>query len=101
MFGLQDKDINAIRQCFARYQKIEKVIIYGSRAKGNYKNGSDIDLNIEGDLDYSTLLKIDNELDDLLLPYKIDLSLREHIKNPDLIKHIDSVGQIFYSRIVV
>lgn len=56
MFGLQQKHIDAINACFAQYPQIEQVILYGSRAKGNYKNGSDIDLTIVGDLDYNSLL---------------------------------------------
>jgi type I restriction enzyme, S subunit len=98
MFGLQQKHIDAINACFAQYPTIEQVILYGSRAKGNYKNGSDIDLTIVGDLDYNTLLKLDNQLDDLLLPYKIDLSVRHKINNPDLQEHIERVGNVFYEK---
>ncbi len=96
MFGLKQKHINLINQCFAQYPEIHHVILYGSRAKGNYRPGSDIDLAIKGDLDYSSLLKLENELDDLLLPYKIDLSLYHKISNPDLIDHINRVGKVFY-----
>ncbi len=98
MFGLKPKHIDAINQCFAQYPQIEQVIIYGSRAKGNYKIGSDIDLTIEGDLDYNSLLKLENQLDDLLLPYKIDLSLKHKITNPDLLEHIERVGKVFYEK---
>lgn len=96
MFGLKQKHIELINNCFAQYQNIEQVIVYGSRAKGNYKNGSDIDLTIIGELDYSQLMKIETELDDLLLPYKIDLSLKHQISNPDLIDHIERIGKVFY-----
>jgi len=98
MFGLKQQHIDAIRKCFAEYPQIEQVIIYGSRAKGNYKTGSDIDLTITGDLDYKSLLQLENQLDDLLLPYKIDLSLKHKINNPDLLKHIEWVGKIFYDK---
>ncbi len=98
MFGLKEQDINAINQCFAQFSGIEQVIIYGSRAKGNYKPGPDIDLTIVGSLDFSQLLQLENELDDRLLPYKIDLSLYHHIQNPDLLDHIKRVGKVFYSR---
>jgi uncharacterized protein len=96
MFGLKQKHIDVINQCFAQYPHIEQVIIYGSRAKGNCKNGSDIDLTIIGDLDYNSLLKLENQLDDLLLPYKIDISLKHKINNPDLVAHIERVGKVFY-----
>ena len=99
MFGLKDFQIESIQQCFANFPKIEQVIVYGSRAKGNFKTGSDIDLTILADeFDYSELLKLENQLDDLLLPYKIDLSLKKHIDNPDLIAHIERVGLVFYNR---
>lgn len=98
MFGLQQKHIDAINQCFAQYSGIEQVIIYGSRARGNYKNGSDIDLSIIGNLDYANLLRLETQLDDLLLPYKIDLSLRHKISNPDLLAHIVAEGKVFYGK---
>jgi len=98
MFGLKEEHIRRINQCFVQYPYIEQVIVYGSRAKGNYKVGSDIDLTIIGNLDYSTLLKLENQLDDLLLPYKIDLSLKHQLTNPNLLEHIERVGNIFYKK---
>jgi predicted nucleotidyltransferase len=99
MFGLPEKDISAMQQCFTKYPSIEEVIIYGSRAKGNFRNGSDIDLTITGNTDFSELLRLENELDDLLLPYKIDLSLKTTINNPELLEHIERVGSVFYNRL--
>ena len=82
---------------FARYPQVEQAILYGSRAKGTFRNGSDIDLTLKGDaLTHRELGKIDMELDDLLLPYKIDLSLFRQIDNPNLIEHIERVGVVFY-----
>ncbi|MFC4870417.1 nucleotidyltransferase domain-containing protein [Negadavirga shengliensis] len=76
---------------------IERVIIYGSRAKGNLRPGSNIDLTMEGEhLNLSEQMEIEDRLDDLLLPYKIDLSIKQHIRNKDLIGHIDGVGKVFY-----
>lgn len=98
MFGLKEKHIEAINRCFARYPQIEQVLVYGSRAKGNYRDGSDIDLTIIGDLDFRSLLRLENELDDLLLPYKIDLSLHHNIGSPELLDHIRRVGQVFYEK---
>lgn len=98
MFGLRGEDIVAMNQCFEKYSGIEMVVVYGSRAKDNYKQGSDIDLTIQGDITLSQLLKLENELDDLLLPYKIDLSLINQINNPDLLAHIERAGKVFYSR---
>lgn len=98
MFGLKKQHIDAINECFAQFPEIDQVVIYGSRTMGNFKSGSDIDLTITGDLDYRSLMKLENRLDDLLLPYKIDLSLRQKISNPDLIGHIERVGKVFYEK---
>ena len=96
-FGLKESTIEAIKGVFSGHPQICQVIIYGSRAKGNYRNGSDIDLTIKGEaVTLSELMKIENELDDLLLPYKIDLSLLHKINDPGLIDHIKRVGAVFF-----
>jgi uncharacterized protein len=97
-FGLRESIIEEINGVFAQYPEIEQAILYGSRAKGNYRNGSDIDLTLVGDLTYSQLLRIENAIDDLLLVYTIDLSLYRQIDNPELLAHIQRVGQVFYMR---
>jgi predicted nucleotidyltransferase len=98
-FGLSPEVIARLCQVFARHPEIERVIIYGSRAKGNFREGSDIDLTFEGGaVDLPLMLKIENELDDLLLPYQLDLSVLAHIDNPDLRDHIARVGQVLYQR---
>jgi len=97
-FGLKPKVGESLRALFRNHSKIEKVVLYGSRAKGTFKSGSDIDLAIVApQLDLSDLLRIENEIDDLLLPYKVDLSLLHQIENPDLVDHIDRVGVLFYA----
>ena len=98
-FGLKQNQINAINCIFKEFNAIERVIIYGSRAKGTYKPGSDIDLVIEGnDLTFSELMSVENKLDDLLLPYKIDLSKKTSISSEELLKHIQRVGKVFYEK---
>ncbi len=98
-FGLKKETIEKIIEIFERYDEIEKVILYGSRAKGNFKPGSDIDLTLIGKkLNLTILNKISLELDDLLLPYTFDLSLYNHIKQPDLIDHIQRVGKVFFRK---
>lgn len=97
MYGLKSQTIEAIQSVFAKHSAVKKAILYGSRAKGNYRNGSDVDLTLVGeDLTLTELLAIENELDDLLLPYKIDLSLYHQIDNPDLLEHIERVGEVFW-----
>jgi predicted nucleotidyltransferase len=98
-FGLKQKHIDSINRVFEQYPQIQSVIIYGSRAKGNYKNGSDIDLTLVGtDIDLTLQFKIENLIDDLLLPYTIDLSILSQIANPDMVDHINRIGQIFYQK---
>ncbi len=98
MYGLKPETIQAMRGVFEKYPAVQQATLYGSRAKGNYRPGSDIDLTLEGEgLDLSTLHKIENDLDDLLLPYKIDLSLLKHIQNPELLDHIRRVGAAFFT----
>jgi predicted nucleotidyltransferase len=98
-FGLKQKDIDKINDVFASCKGIDSVVIYGSRAKGNFKVVSDIDLTIiENSLTFKEFLEIENKLDDLLLPYKIDMSLKRKTSNVDLLSHIDRVGKLFCKR---
>ncbi len=99
LYGLKDDDKAQINAIFSKYSEVEKAVLYGSRAKGSYRTGSDIDLTLVGEkLDLTTLFKIEIELDDLLLPYKIDLSVFHTIENPNLIDHIKRIGRIFYEK---
>jgi len=96
-YGLNEKTIKQINSVFSDYHAVDKAILYGSRAKNSYKNGSDIDLTLLGDnLDLPLLQKISLSIDDLLLPYKVDLSIYNDIQNSDLKEHIDRVGIVFY-----
>lgn len=95
-FGLAREVKDRIVSVFVRYKGIHKVWIYGSRAKGNFRKGSDIDLCIQGHLDLTQLLNLRSELDDLNLPYQIDLSLWDFIENSDLLEHIKRCGQVIW-----
>ncbi|MFZ2633020.1 MAG: nucleotidyltransferase domain-containing protein [Desulfosalsimonadaceae bacterium] len=98
-FGLKEEVIKKINDVFAAYPQIEKAILYGSRAKGNFKKGSDIDLTLDGaGLNIFVINKILIEIDDLLLPYTFDISIFNQINNPDLIHHIERVGVVFYEK---
>lgn len=99
-YGLHDDVICKIQGVLRAHPEVEKAVLYGSRAKGSYKNGSDIDLTLHGssELNLDVLYKIMDEVDDLLLPYTLDLSLFKHIKDAGLIDHIQRVGVPFYER---
>ena len=95
--GLPLVAVEKIRTVFAFHPEVQKAVLYGSRAKGNFKTGSDIDLTMYGDdINHRILLKILEELDDLLLPWMIDLSIFRQIDNASLREHIERVGVVFY-----
>ena len=101
-YGLSASTVKRIVSVLAHYSEIEKAVLYGSRAKGNYRTGSDIDLTLFGDrITHSLLTRLDNELDDLLLPYKFDVSFFADLTHPELIDHIHRVGVTFYERTTV
>jgi len=100
MFGLEPDTIRKIKEAFSKYPQIEKVLIYGSRAKGNYRNGSDIDITLFGkELELgNSVYPLMDTLDELYLPYTFDISIFSHIDNKDLIEHINRVGKVFYEK---
>jgi uncharacterized protein len=97
--GLTKEEIANIEAVFSKYPQIEKVMIYGSRAKGNFKPASDIDLTLIGEnIDLSLQTKIEFDLDDLMLPYKFDISIYSKITNPEFLEHIQREGKEFYKK---
>ena len=98
-FGLKDDTIEKIREVFASHPQVDKAVIFGSRAKVIQKNGSDIDLTMHGkELTLNILYKIMEDMDELLLPYAIDLSIFHELSDPDFIDHIQRVGITFYEK---
>ena len=95
--GLDNSDIKKIQSVFNLHPEIEKAILFGSRAKGNYKPASDIDLTLVGNnLTLTIQQTSENELDDLLLPYKFDISIYHTISSNELVDHIERVGLLFF-----
>lgn len=101
-FGLSAAVMTKIQGVLAQHPHVQRAVIYGSRAKGNYKQGSDIDLTLvsaEGqEISHRELADILDEIDDLLLPYTLDLSVFEQLDHKDLREHIERVGKTFYER---
>lgn len=96
-YGLTDDELNRLCAVFARNERIERAILYGSRAKGNYKPFSDIDITLTGpELTLDDLRSIIMTIDDLLLPYEVDVSLFAGLKNEALKDHIKRVGVVLY-----
>jgi len=83
----------------ADYPEVEEAIIYGSRAMGTFRNGSDIDLVLIGNkLSLSILSKLENDLDDLMLPYQFDIAIYHQIGNDELLEHIHRAGASIYKK---
>ena len=97
-FGLKKEVIEAIQQILEQNPRVDKALVFGSRAKGNYKEGSDIDLALKGDITAKDLLDLHGKLDALNLPYSFDLVNYNTINEPDLKEHIDRAGVEMYSR---
>ena len=100
-WGLRAEEIDGIRSVLAAHPKVIKALVYGSRALGTHRSGSDIDLTLIGEMDWSELQLIETELDNLDLPYTIDLSLESQIENKALREHIKNHGQPLYQQAVV
>ena len=99
LYGLPDKALNTLNSIFLKYSGIKQAILYGSRVKGKFRNGSDIDLTLktEENFSFTDLLNIGNDFDDSDLPYFVDVSIYDKLSNPDLKAHIDRVGKVLYS----
>lgn len=100
-YGLKITVTNKIRSIFEQYPAVEKVILYGSRAMGNYRIGSDIDFALKGNLTERDYYNILLDLDDLMLPYMMDVTRLTSIENRNLIDHINRRGVVFYERMKI
>lgn len=98
-YGLPVAAVARIQGILATFPAIEQATLYGSRALGRHRPGSDIDLTLSGvDLDPRTLARLDAALDDLLLPWRFDLSWQVSLQSPELNDHIKRAGVVFYRR---
>jgi predicted nucleotidyltransferase len=99
-FRINSNNIEILNFIFRKYLQIERVIIYGSRAKGNFRENSDVDLIITNSkIDRHDIGKILSEIDDSNFSYIVDLQDFNTINNRDLIDHINRVGKTIYSHI--
>ena len=97
-FGFSPEHLEKIRGLFRNYPQIEQVVLFGSRAKGTHRAGSDIDLALKGrKLDSKLLAKLALDYEALYLPWKLDVILYDMIENPDLRDHVDRVGVPFWN----
>lgn len=99
-FGLSERDLQTLRNVFAAYPEIEEVRIFGSRAKGNYHKGSDVDLAVMNEgVSVKSIRAITALLSESSLPYRVDLVNFPALSYPDFIEHINRVGRLIYKKI--
>jgi uncharacterized protein len=97
--GVLPEEQRKLEQVFEPFGSVKCVVLYGSRAKGSYREGSDIDLTLKGvKITTQQLLDICTRVDDLLLPYQVDLSIFDHIDNKALTDHIHRAGKVIFER---
>jgi len=99
-YGLPDRTLDTLNAIFRKYSGVKQAILYGSRAKGNFRPGSDIDLSLKTDdtFIYADLLRIAGDFDDSDMPYMVDVSVYDKLSNPNLKAHIDRVGKVIYTQ---
>lgn len=99
MYGLSNTVIEEIRSVFRKHSNINEVILFGSRAKGNYSEWSDIDLAIKGEsISFNQLMDINVQIEDIGLLYKVDIVDYNKNLNTPLASHIDRAGIVFYKK---
>lgn len=96
MFGIYPKSYNEILKILESCESIDKVLLYGSRAKGTCKEGSDIDITLKGKVTNQDFSKLWHSLDDSYIPYKFDISIYDNLSSITLKEDIDRIGKIFY-----
>ena len=98
IYGLPDRTLETLHSIFRKYPGIKQAVLYGSRAKGKYRRGSDIDLSLKADDTFTRtdLLHVAGDFDDSDMPYFVDVSIYDKLSNPDLKAHIDRVGKVLY-----
>ncbi len=100
-FGLNNEDIEEILMILKSVPEVDEAIIFGSRAEGNFRNGSDLDIAIKGsDISFSAISHISYLLnEETLMPYKFDILDYNMISNEDLKDHINRIGRTFYKKL--
>ena len=97
-FGLKEFDLKYIKEKISEFPEIERAVIFGSRAKGNYKPGSDIDIAIIGEnITFNTVSRLHSLLEEQgPLPYLFDIVDYTHLNHEELKSHIDRIGKVIY-----
>jgi len=98
-YGLTERDMKTLEGIFLKYPEVREVRLFGSRAKGNFKHGSDIDFAVmDKGLDSKTISNLSFDFEESSLPYTVDVINFSTLKHQEFIEHIDRVGIVFYER---
>jgi predicted nucleotidyltransferase len=98
-FGIKDSSLEILTSIFSNYNQVEEVVLYGSRAKGNFSDRSDVDMVIcNSNINRHILGSILTDINNSNFPYTIDIQLLENIKSNSLLEHINRIGQTFYKK---
>jgi predicted nucleotidyltransferase len=98
-YGLSERALNSLRNYFAGVPEVEQVILYGSRARGDHHKGSDIDFMLIGSgITPRLLSKMDMEIDDLLLPWFIQITDRKEVRDASFLEVVEKEGVVFWER---
>jgi predicted nucleotidyltransferase len=99
MDGLSSNDLNIITKILKQYPEISEAFIFGSRAKGTHKAGSDVDIAIKGNGLDELVSSISGQLnEETPLPYTFDVVVYNPLSKDELQEHIQRVGISFYSK---
>ena len=98
MFGLSDKIISDIKRVLTGFPKIDEALIYGSRAKGNYREDSDIDICLFGENIENTTEPLSAKLAGIDCPYEFDLTIYDKIDCSKVKKYVDEWGKTIYKK---
>ncbi len=99
IFGLTEDVTNSLCQIFEKTDAVEEVLVFGSRAKGTYTSGSDIDIVLKGTaITFDTLLTVMSAIENLQLLYRTDVLNYNTIQDKDVLDHIDRIGQTLWKR---
>ena len=98
MYGLKASDLDVIREVLERFPDVVSAWVYGSRALGTQKSGSDVDIALKGkDITRNTVTRISALLnEESPLPYHFDITSYHAINKPQLKEHIDRFGMLLY-----
>jgi predicted nucleotidyltransferase len=97
--GLANKTVAQITSVLTAFSQVEQALLFGSRAKGTHKPGSDIDLALVGaDLDWQTVGRISGALDDLPVPYRFSVIMFNQRTDSEVAAHIRRVGIPLFER---